>query len=196
MRALAVLLLCLGLTVGSSACNKSGAVGGDLGEMSLGPATAKVTVIEYASLGCPICARWNNENWDAFKAKYIDSGRVHYIYREMMTGEAPVAMAGFLLAHCVGKDKYFQVLDAVYREVGPLLETDQQPLERDRLIKVAESAGLSADQFNACVSDDKAIAAEQTKTDNTAKTNNIESTPTFVINGKVLTGYQDMPTLD
>jgi protein-disulfide isomerase len=197
MRPLAVLLLCLGLTVGLSACNSGGAAGnGDPGEMSLGPATAKVTVIEYASLGCPICARWNNDNWDAFKAKYVDTGRVRYTYREMMTGEAPVAMAGFLLAHCAGKDRYFQVIDAVYREVGPLLETDQQPLERDRLIKVAESAGFSADQFNACVSDDKAIAAEQTKTDNTAKTNNIDQTPTFVVNGKVLTGYQEMAVLD
>jgi protein-disulfide isomerase len=198
MRPLAILLLCVGLTVGLSACDKGGggANNGDPGEMSLGPATAKVTVIEYASLGCPICARWNNDNWDAFKAKYVDTGRVHYIYREMMTAEAPVAMAGFLLAHCVGKDKYFQVVDAVYREVGPLLETNQQPEERDRLIKVAESAGFSDDQFNTCVSDDKAIAAEQAKTDNTARTNNVESTPTFVVNGKVLTGYQDMATLD
>jgi len=192
---LAVLVLCLEFALGLSACSKS-SPSGDLGQMSLGPATAKVTVVEYASLGCPICARWNNDNWDAFKAKYVDTGRVHYIYREMMTGEAPVAMAGFLLAHCVGKDKYFQVIDAVYRQVGPLLESGQQAAERDRLIKVAESAGLTDDQFNACVSDDKAINAEQAKTENTAKTNNIDSTPTFVINGKTLTGYQDMATLD
>jgi len=198
MRPLAVLLVCLGLALGVAACSQGGgqASGGVPSEMSLGPANAKVTVIEYASLGCPICARWNNDNWDAFKAKYVDTGRVHYIYREMMTGEAPVAMAGFLLAHCVGKDKYFQVIDAVYREVGPLLEQNQGPQERDRLIKVAESAGLNEKQFDDCVTNDAAITAEQTKTDNTAKQNDVESTPTFEINGNKLVGYQDMPTLD
>ena len=197
MRPLAVLLLCLGL-VSLTACNNKtgGASGGDPGEMSLGPATAKVTVIEYASLGCPICAKWNNDNWAAFKAKYIDTGRVHYIYREMMTGEAPVATAGFLLAHCAGKDKYFQITDAVYREVGPLLEQNQGPTERDRLVKVAETAGLTEQQFNDCVGNNDAILAEQAKTDKTAQDHKIDSTPTFDINGKVLTGYQDMPTLD
>jgi len=197
IRPIAVLLVCLSLAAGLSACNKGGSTtanGGETGDMSLGPATSKVTVIEYASLGCPICAAWNNDNWDGFKSTYIDSGKVHYIYREMLTGEAPVAMAGFLLAHCVGPEKYFTVVDAVYREVGPLLEHDQGPEERNRLVKVAETAGLSEQQFDTCVSNNDAILAEQTKTDKTAKDHSIDATPTFVVNGKVLPDH-DIATL-
>ena len=81
--------------------------------MSLGNPNAKVTVAEYASLGCPICAKWNSDNFAAFKAKYVDTGRVHYVLKEMLTGDAPISAAGFLLARCAGKDKYFQVVDAV-----------------------------------------------------------------------------------
>jgi protein-disulfide isomerase len=145
MRRLAAILLCAGLAL--AACKPGGGAGGGsasgAGVHELGSPAAKVTVIEYASLGCPICALWNNTEFQGFKAKYIDTGKVHYIYREFLTGDAPVASAGFLLAHCAGKDKYFQVVDSVYRAVQPLLETDRNAEKRDALIKVAQSAGMS-----------------------------------------------------
>ena len=108
MRAIAALLICLGL--GLAACKPSGgggAGGAGTDDMSLGNPAAKVTVMEFASLGCPICAKWNNEAFPAFKAKYIDTGKVHYVLKEFSTGDAPVAAAGFLLARCAGKEKYF-----------------------------------------------------------------------------------------
>ena len=196
MRPLAAILVALSLAVGLAACNKSAPAGAAVGDMSLGPPQAKVTVYEYASLGCPICAKWNNDNFAAFKAKYIDSGKVRYVLREMRTGDAPVAAAGFLLARCVGKDKYFQVVDAVFRGVADLLETDRGAEKHDRLLDVAKSAGLTEDQFNACVGNDAAINDFNERTDKTATDNNVNSTPTFVINGKVMAGYQDMATLD
>lgn len=198
MRPLAALLVALSLAAGLAACNKAAPArqAAATGDMSLGSPQAKVTVYEYASVGCPICAKWNNDNFAAFKTKYIDSGKVRYVLREMRTGDAPIAAAGFLLARCVGKDKYFQVVDAVFREEADLLESGRGKEEHDRLLKVAQTAGLNEDQFNACVGNDAALTDFNDRTDKTARDNNIDSTPTFVINGKVLTGYQDMPTLD
>lgn len=197
MRSLAALLVSLSLAAGLAACNnKSAPAGAAVGDMSLGSPQAKVAVYEYASLGCPICAKWNNDNFAAFKAKYIDSGKVHYVLREMRTGDAPVAAAGFLLARCAGKDKYFQIVDAVFREEADLLESGRGADERDRLVKVAQTAGLTEDQFNACVGNDAALNDFNARTDQTARDNNIDSTPTFVVNGKILTGPQDMPTMD
>jgi protein-disulfide isomerase len=190
MRRLAALLLCVGLAL--AACKPGGAGGGSAtgaGEHELGNPAAKVTVIEYASLGCPICALWNNTQFQGFKAKYIDTGKVHYIYREFLTGDAPVASAGFLLAHCAGKDKYFQVVDAVYRAVQPLLEDEKRNAEkRDALIKVAQTAGLTEQQFNTCVTDDKAVLALNDQSNKYATEDKIDSTPTFVINGKTVVG--------
>ncbi|MFI4936690.1 MAG: thioredoxin domain-containing protein [Caulobacterales bacterium] len=196
MRLIAVLLIGLGLTVGLAACNQGGGAGGGgsastPSEMSLGPANAKVTVIEYASLGCPICARFNNELFQSFKTKYIDSGKVHYVFREFLTGDAPVAAAGFLLAHCVGKDKYFQVVDSVFRQEADLLETDRGPEKRAALIEVAQSAGLTEAQFDACVTNDAALKSLNDKVAGYAKTDSIDSTPTFVINGKKYDGPLD-----
>jgi protein-disulfide isomerase len=194
MRAIAALLICLGL--GLAACKPAGGAGAGQDDMSLGSPTAKVTVQEFASLGCPICAKWNNDLFPTFKAKYLDTGKVHYVLKEFSTGDAPVAAAGFLLARCAGKDKYFQIVDAVFRQEAPLLETDQNAEKRDRLVKIAQSAGIPEAQFDSCTGNDDALKAFNDRVEAAAKQYNIESTPTFVINGKQLVGYQDMATLD
>ena len=194
MRVIAAILICLGL--GLAGCNKAGGANAGQDDMTLGPATAKVTVLEFASLGCPICAKWNNDMFPAFRAKYVDTGKVHYVLKEFSTGDAPVAAAGFLLARCAGKDKYFQIVDAVFRQEAELLESDRNAEKRDRLVKVAESAGLTEAQFDACTGNDDALKSFNDRVEKSAKQYNIESTPTFVVNGKQLVGFQDMPAMD
>src|SRR6185503_11197487 len=92
MRAIAALAICLGLALSLAGCKPAGGPGGATdADMSLGNPAAKVTVAEYASVGCPICAKCNNDNFDAFKAKYVDTGKVRYVLKEMLTGDEPVA---------------------------------------------------------------------------------------------------------
>ncbi len=197
MRLSAALAVLLGLTLAIGACNK-GAGGGDTasGDMSLGNANAKVTVNEFASLGCPICAKWNNEVFPAFKAKYVDTGKVHYVFHEFLTGDLPVAGAGFLLARCAGKDKYFPVLDAVFHQEADLLESDQGAAKRERLVNIAGSVGMTEPQFENCVSNDAALKALNDRSDAAHAKYSIESTPTFIINGKSYVGFQEMAAMD
>ena len=72
-------------------------------------------VVEYASASCPHCARFDSEVFPAFRAKYVDTGKVRYTLKEYLTEPRGVAAAGFLLARCAGKDRYFPVLDAVFK---------------------------------------------------------------------------------
>ena len=196
MRPIAAALALLGLAISLAACKPAAGPGVASGDMSQGNPNAKVTVVEYASLGCPICAKWNNDNWPAFKTKYVDSGRVHYVLKEMLTGDEPVSAAGFLLARCAGKEKYFQVVDAVWRQEADLLESGRGADERDRLMKVGESMGLTDAQINACIGDDAALEALNKRVNDAATAAKIDSTPTFVINGKVSTGYLDPAAMD
>jgi protein-disulfide isomerase len=154
-----------------------------------------VTVIEYASVACPVCGRWYAEVWPAFKARYIDTGRIHYVLREMLVGggsEMSAAAAGFLLARCAGKDGYFKVVDAIFK--------NQQSLFSDvngTLGTIAKSMGMSDAEFSACITNDQALLALTTRTQHNAEANNISGTPTFVINGKAFpAGYQSLSTLD
>lgn len=164
-------------------------------DMSLGPANSKVTVVEYASVGCPVCGRWDREVWPAFKAKYVDTGRVRYTFREMLVGsgvEVQLAAAGFLLARC-SDGKYFQVIDAIFRRQD---EAYQDP--RGVLLDIAKSEGMTEPQFDKCVSDENSLNALQKRVTDNATEGGVNSTPTFVINGKVLEppGYHPLSDLD
>jgi protein-disulfide isomerase len=164
-------------------------------DMSLGNPKAKVTVVEYASVACPVCGRWYKEVWPAFKAKYIDSGRIHFIAREMLVGdssEVAIAASGFLLARCAGQDKYFAVVDAIYQSQPGLYDDPNTTL-----VGIAKKFGLSEDQFGACVRDTAALNALTARVAANVKRDSVNATPTFVINGKALDpGYQPLTALD
>lgn len=164
-------------------------------DMSLGKADAPITFIEYASVACPVCGKWYRDNFEAFKAKYITTGKVHYIAREMLVGdstEESIAAAGFLLARCAGKDRYFAVTDAIYKN-----QTDVYADPRGGLLRIAQSMGMNEAQFDACVKNEAALTALNKRVEGYVTTYNINSTPTFVINGKSMTpGYHSMAEID
>jgi protein-disulfide isomerase len=194
MRRLLPLLAAFAAAVSLSACQKPAANQAMADDMSMGSAAAPVTMIEYASVACPHCARWDEDVFPAFKAKYIDTGRVHYIAREALTGDPAVAAAGFLTARCAGKDKYFQVVEAIYRGQEQM-QTTGQP--HQVLLNIARSAGLTDAQFEACIKDETSLAALQARWDRYVKDDKINGTPTFVINGKIYDkGEMSLPDLD
>jgi protein-disulfide isomerase len=178
-RLLTAVALTASLGVALAGCSKDAAITAD--DMSLGNPNAKVTVVEYASTSCTHCARWHEEVYPGFKAKYIDTGKVNYVYREVLTPPVEVAAAAFLLARCSGKDKYFQVVDSVYRSQEEMFTTGQY---RDVLLRVAQAAGMDEAKFNACVTDEKALKAMNDRIEKYSKEQDIQGTPTFVVNGK------------
>jgi protein-disulfide isomerase len=180
-------------TLALAGCGKGSTNAVTSEDMSLGNANAKVTVIEYASASCPHCARWNNDVFPAFKTKYIDSGKIHYVFREFLTDPVEVAAAGFLTARCAGKDKYFSVLDAIYRGQTAMYQSGDV---RGTLLKIAESAGLTEQQFNACINDDAALKALNDRVQTYQDRDHIDATPTFIINGKKYDGEQTLAQLD
>ncbi len=183
------------ISLGLVGCNASKPYEAMADDMSLGDGNAKITVIEYASVGCPICARWQEEVYPAFKAKYVDTGKVRYVFREMLVGdgsEVTVASAGFLLARCAGKDKYFAINDAVFAR-----QRDVFIAPRDTLLEIAQSAGMSEAQFTKCVSDEEQIKALNKRVESNARDNGVNATPTFEINGrKMEPGYHSLADLD
>jgi protein-disulfide isomerase len=194
MRKFAAALVGLALAASLAACQKPAGDATSADDMSMGSPTAPVTMIEYASVSCPHCARFNNEVFPDFKTKYIDTGQVHYIAREALTGDPAVAAAGFLMARCAGKDKYFKIVDAVYHAQTEMF-TSGDP--HTVLLNIARSAGMSDDQFESCIKDENALNALNARWERYIKDDKITGTPTFVINGKVYDkGEMSLPELD
>ena len=150
------------------------------GEMTLGPDTAKVTVIEYASATCPHCAAFHNETFEALKTEYIDTGKIKFVFREFPHQDA--ALAAFMLARCAPKEKYFPLID-VFFATQP--EWTQNPLEG--LNKIAQQAGFTKESFDACMKNEtvaKDILAVRSK----AEGFGVTGIPTFFVNGERFEG--------
>ena len=153
-------------------------------QIELGSAKAPITVIEYASASCPHCARFNNNVFPEFKAKYIDTGKVRYVLRELLTPPQEFAAAGFLTARCAGQDKYLPVLDAIFHDQDKIYESGDLI---GGLHAIGKRFGLSDAEIDACIKDPKADKALETRL-NAAEKSGIDGTPTFLINGKKLEG--------
>jgi len=152
-------------------------------DVSMGSPTAPVTLIEYASVACPVCAYFNNNVFPDFKKKYIDTGQVRFVGREINAHDPALSIAGFLLARCAGKDKYFEVTDAVYKAQPKIDETGDA---RGELLRIAKDFGFSEAEFTACVTDPKAIDAQIARSERLAKAHGVQFTPTFVIGDKIV----------
>lgn len=173
----------LAAMLGLAGC--SGAAGGGAaeGDMALGAAEgAKVTVIEYASVTCGHCAAWQEQVWPEFKAKYVDTNKVRYVFREFPTPPVEIAAAGFLLARCAGEDQYFPVIHEI---MASQREFFAGTPPRTVLLRIAGGAGLSEEQFKACVTDREATAALDARV-KTALDAGVNGTPTFMVNGETV----------
>ena len=150
--------------------------------MALGaPEGAKVTVIEYASVTCAHCAEWQRTTWADFKAKYVDTGKVRYVFREIPTNPVPVAAAGFMLARCAGPEKYFDVVHTIMASQNEIFSG--QPF-RGTLLRIAqEQGGLTKAQFETCLKD-KAGAEALDMRVKAGQDAGVTGTPTFLVNGE------------
>lgn len=148
------------------------------GDIGLGPTDAKVTVVEYASPTCPHCAAWQENTYPGFKAKYVDTNKVRYVFREMPTPPVDVASAGFLLARCAGPDKYLDVIHAIMASQKEWMAGTNP---RDSLIRIAGGVGINEDQFKTCVSNPESLAALDARI-NAARDKGVSGTPTFFVN--------------
>lgn len=163
-----------------AACNGGGgsAAAPAEGEMTMGSADAPVTVVEYASVTCGHCAAWNEQVWPEFKRRYIDTGRVRYVFREFPTPPQEIAVAGFLLARCAGEDRYFAVVDSIMRNQQAVIGNPRQ-----ELLNIARTAGMNEEQFNQCVTDQAAVDALNARVQ-AAINAGVSGTPYFLVNGE------------
>ncbi len=155
---------------------------GPLGDVWLGPADAKVTIIEYASLTCGHCANFHKDTWPALKAKYIDTGKVRFTLREFPLD--PLATAGFMLARCNGNDKYIPMTDLLFAQQKVWAFTER-PV--DALSALVKQAGFTQESFEACLKRQDIYDAITQVKDGGAKLG-VDSTPTFFINGQKRAG--------
>src|SRR5262249_38683054 len=87
---------------------------GPPGYLAMGSADPPVTIVEYGSMTCPHCAHFHQTPYPELKKKYVDTGKVRFIFREFPLDQ--LAAAASMLARCAGKDKFFPLLEALFAQ--------------------------------------------------------------------------------
>ena len=165
---------------------------GPLPEKMLGNTNAKVTIVEYASMTCPHCAAFHASIYPELKKKYVEPGSVRFVFREFPLD--PRAGAASLLARCAGPDKYFQMIEVLFKRQEQWAFVKGSPI--DELKSIARQLGMSEDTFNTCINDKKMLEALEVIRYRGSEQYGVSSTPTFFVNGKKLAGGQDLAAFD
>ena len=164
---------------------------GPLGDVWQGPESAKVTIIEYASLTCSHCAHFHQTAYPELKKRYLDSGQVRFTLREFPLD--PLATAGFMLARADNSARYYPITDLLF-------ETQQSwafvPKPLDALSQSMRQAGFSQEKFEATLRDQKLYDAVNAVKNRAAEKLKVESTPTFFVNGQRIKGAASIDELE
>jgi protein-disulfide isomerase len=160
---------------------------GPLEDNVLGNADAKVTIVEYMSLTCPHCANFHKTTFPKLKEKYIDTGKAKFVLREFPLDQ--VAWVGFMLARCVDKSKYFPLID-VLMEKQRVWAGSQDPAVE--LFNIFKQTGMTKDEFDACQQNKELADNVWAVKERADKEFKVGSTPTFFVNGHLVTGNQSL----
>ena len=159
---------------------------GELPDLAIGAADAKVTVVEYASMTCGHCANFHKKVFPALKTKYVDTGKVRFIFREFPLDD--LAAAASMLGRCAGGGsevaKSFDLTSILFekQEDWAFAKGNQAA----KLFEIAKQAGFTQESFDKCLTDQKLLEQISATRERGSKTFGVSSTPTFFINGKRL----------
>lgn len=135
-----------------------------------------VTIVEFSDFACPYCS----EVQPALKQVLENYGRdVRLVFKHLPSEGHRNSLSAARAAYCAGEqDRFWQFHDALFaaRKLSP-----------DVFEKIAGELGLGKELFRACLSSEHSRSA-LVKDIETARLFRIESTPSFIVNGKLIKG--------
>jgi protein-disulfide isomerase len=162
-----------------------------LPDMALGSEVAPITMVEYASLGCPHCAAFHNEVLPALKTKYIDTGKVRLVFREYPLN--PISLLAIMLARCAPPERFFGIVDLFFERQNDWAFTQKGVTV---LMDLAKQAGFTQESFLACYNNRDLKQAVNEIRARAREEFGVNGTPTFFVNGERVVGELSMDSLD
>jgi protein-disulfide isomerase len=149
----------------------------------LGRPDAPITIIEYASLTCPHCASFHRNTLPKLKSEYIDKGLARLVYRDFPLDK--FALRAAAIARCAPPDQYFGLIELFFENQKQWAGEADPAAALDRLAAVA---GMDQATIEACLADQAKTDAIVSRAQDAQAKYQIESTPSFIINGRKVTG--------
>lgn len=160
---------------------------GDVADHAIGGENAKVVVIEYLSPTCPHCAVFHSTVYPQLKAEYIDTGKIKFIPRPFVRNVLDAVV--FMLAEAAGPAKYHDVLDTYFRTQN---EWAMSQTPNDAMFAIAQQLGFTKESYDAALTNQTLFSGMEKLRDQALNEFKLQGTPTFYINGKMLTGENSL----
>ena len=144
----------------------------------LGPSNAPVTIVEFSDYQCPYCQAWDQQVYQQLMTSYPN--KIRFVYRDLPLPMHPEAIPAAEAADCAGEQgAYWKYHDALFNQ--------QYGLNRAAYEHYAADLGLDGKAFAACLDSQRYLSKVQANASDAASAG-LNSTPSFVINGRVLIG--------
>ena len=157
----------------------------------LGNPDAPITIVEYASLTCPHCAHFTNDVLPELKKKWIDTGKAKLVLRDYPLDEP--ALRAAMIARCAPPDRYYAFVDTFFGSQEKWVTARDY---RDALARLVKLGGMSREEFDQCLKnttlENKIVEGRLIA----SKELDVNSTPTFFINGTKFTGAPTVEEFD
>jgi protein-disulfide isomerase len=180
--------------LGAAGCNGAAQGSGVTpDDMAIGNPDSGVTLIEYGSTMCSHCAEFEEAVWDQLKANYIDTGRIYFVFREMLTPVDPqriiptITLAEYQVARCgnATPEQYFSRLGVMFEQQQAMFQAGSRAGIEAKLVEIGGAAGLPRETVTTCINDSEG-AARMERLSELATRDNVTGTPTFFLNGELL----------
>lgn len=152
-------------------------------DRSIGRADAPVTVVEYASFACNHCADWHRFVYPTFKSRFIDTGQVRLVFRNLPTLPEEMSMPGAALARCAAPERFFDVASALMLGQDAVFRGGTR---EDWYAPAIAVSGRTQAQIEACVATPATLEAINRDVES-ATAAGANTTPAFFVNGRRVT---------
>ncbi len=156
----------------------------------LGSADAPATLIEYTSPTCPFCASFHNETYPELKTQFIETGKVRFVVRPFMRNVLDAVV--FMLADAVGEEAYHELLNSFFKTQHIWSRSDTP---KNAIFAVAQEFGFTEESFENALTNQELFAGLEETRNQARDEFDLTGTPTFYINGKMLSGNRNLEQL-
>jgi protein-disulfide isomerase len=148
------------------------------GGYMLGSKDAPYTVVEFTDYECPFCRQFEMTTFPQLRKKYIDTGKIRFVSRNLPLSIHPHAARAALAVMCAGdQGQFWKMRDLVF--------ANQKALTDDGLAQDAKDLSLDLAVFQSCL-DTKKHAPEIRSDVKEAASLQLDATPSFLV-GKTTT---------
>jgi protein-disulfide isomerase len=175
------------LSVALAATSLPAAATGDASrtERALGNPRAGLTVTECFSLTCPHCANFAQQTLPELKAKWIEPGKLHWVFYDFPTDMT--ALQAAMVARYLPPERYEPFINALFASQRRWAYAGSGAPE-DELRKIASAAGMERKTFDQASADTGLRDWILARAMDAEKRWNVDATPSFLVNGKLYEG--------